>query len=147
MIVQVDYYCVQFVLLLGFAGFGRSISVHDFSADDLVSNITEMFINPTYSQRIKKASAIFHSEKHPAQRAADAVEHVLKYGADHLRPKEAYKLKWWQFYMLDVFALFYVLALLTLYIGYKLVKCTVKAVIGRCLRKSQSQSQVKAKSD
>lgn len=119
------------------------VGVHEFTADQLVSLITELLHNQSYANSIKKASAIFRSEKHPALRAADAVEHVLKYGADHLRPKEAYKLRWWQFYMLDVLAVVYVVCLITVYVVYRVTKF----VVSRLLKKLRSSRQQKTKSD
>lgn len=119
------------------------MNIHDYSVEELIANMKDLLENSSYSQRIKKASLIFHSEKHPAERAADAIEHVLKHGGDHLRPKEAYKLNWWQFYMLDILVILYVAFLMSMVLFFVCAKCCLSRVLRRC----RGQSSTKAKKD
>lgn len=114
------------------------IDIHDFTTAQLIADVTELIENTTYSDRIKKASAIFHSEKHPTLRAVDAIEQILNFGTDHLRLKEAYELTWWQFYMLDVLAVLFFVALLIAVLLYKLTKLVVQKLLGFGQKKAKS---------
>ncbi len=113
---------------------------HSITADRLVTEINDLIDNKTYRERIQKASQIFHSQKHPAERAADAVEHVIKFGADHLRDKEAYKLKWWQYYMLDVLAVIYLVIFMLLFVVFKFLKFVLRRIFcSNATRKSKTE--------
>ena len=73
-------------------GFGLSLDRKTFTPKEFREAVIELLNNDTYRRAIKEASAIFHSRKPPGERAADAVEHLLKFGSGHLRPHAAYEL-------------------------------------------------------
>lgn len=93
-----------------------------------------MCSNSSYRDKIRRASAIFLSEKHPAERAADMLEHVLKFGDEHLRPAEAFTLSLWEFYMLDVVAIIYTLILIIAIVSFKVASFFVRALCRRLVR-------------
>ncbi|XP_064611230.1 UDP-glucuronosyltransferase 2C1-like [Liolophura sinensis] len=56
--------------------------------EQLYNAITEVLSNSKYTENMRKASAMFHSQsKSPRERAGDAIEHVLRFGGDHLRSR------------------------------------------------------------
>lgn len=112
-----------------FAGYGQIVNPLDFSAEEVVRKLNELLYKPDYLDRIKKASAAFRAEKHPAERASDAIEHVLLFGSDHLRPLEALKLTWWEFYCLDVLALVFLLFALFTLLMFTLLKCILRSTL------------------
>ncbi len=60
-----------------------------------------MITNDKYRLKIRAASEMFR--KRPAgDFAADAVEHVIEFGSDHLRPQEAHSMSIIEFLMLDI---------------------------------------------
>lgn len=83
-------------------GLSLSMSVHDFTADELRRNIIEVIENPKYRDAITKASQIWrHEPMTPRQKVAFWVEHVIKYGGGHLR-SHAMDMSLLEFWMIDV---------------------------------------------
>ena len=68
--------------------------------------------NGRYKQNIQKASEIFKSApQSPSERAAYWIEHVARFGNNHLRPA-GNEMSWWQYLLLDVLLFLFVCALL-----------------------------------
>ena len=85
-------------------GFGLQANMVTFTVVELVEKINGLMANNTYSENIKKASAIFRSNPlTPAQRAAFWVGHVIKHGGAHLR-SHALDMPFYQYLMLDILA-------------------------------------------
>ena len=85
-------------------GYGLYFNIAKFTGEMLVSAINEILHNPAYQQTITKASKIFKSRPlTPVKRAAWWIDHVMKYGGDHLHPAVA-DLPYYQFLLLDIIA-------------------------------------------
>jgi UDP:flavonoid glycosyltransferase YjiC (YdhE family) len=83
-------------------GYGMSMNIHKFTAQELVENARTIIGDKSYKARVAKASEIFRSAKDtPAQRAAYWIEHVTKFGGAHLR-SAGNDLALYQYFMLDV---------------------------------------------
>jgi len=83
-------------------GFGLKMNIHDFTSDELFDNIREILDNATYSDNIRRRSAILRDEPLVGPRkAAHWIEHVIKHGSTHLR-SPAMDLPLYRFLMLDV---------------------------------------------
>src|SRR6218665_1497 len=83
-------------------GYGIKLNTFKFTSEELFEAIEEVLNNENYTKAIKKASEIFRDEPLNArQKAVHWIEHVIKYGANHLRSK-ALDLPLYQFLMLDV---------------------------------------------
>ena len=83
-------------------GFGISLSISDFTAEELIFAIEKIMKTKTYKDKILQASHIFKSRHFtPTQRAAWWVEHVVKYGGEHMRSPLA-QVPYYQFLLLDV---------------------------------------------
>ena len=89
-------------------GFGLKVDYLDFQ-DKFEEILLHMLQNDSFGKAILKASKIFHSRTPPSKKAADAIEHVLKFGSNHLRPHAAYQLNIWQIFMADIFLFLYIL--------------------------------------
>ena len=83
-------------------GFGLRVDVAHL-AEEFPAALHEMLSNESYLKAIRRASAIVRSRTKPAVRAVAAIEHVIRFGSQHLRPHRAYELSYWQFYMGDIF--------------------------------------------
>ncbi|KAK7477085.1 hypothetical protein BaRGS_00031671, partial [Batillaria attramentaria] len=71
-------------------GVGGSVDLLTSSADDIAHIVNSLIDDNDVHQRMKKAATLFHDRPEtPAQRAATALEHVSKYGGEHLRPSSA----------------------------------------------------------
>ena len=85
-------------------GYGLYFNIAKFTGEMLVSAINEILHNPSYQQTITKASKIFRIRPlTPVKRAAWWIDHVMKYGGDHLHPAVA-DLPYYQFLHLDIIA-------------------------------------------
>ncbi|XP_067681982.1 UDP-glucuronosyltransferase 1A1-like [Haliotis asinina] len=66
---------------------GSRIEIFDDSVDDLFEKISQVLESTAIRQNMKRMSRLLRDRpERPADRAASAVEHVLKYGGDHMRP-------------------------------------------------------------
>ena len=102
--------------------YGLSLKISSFTEEQLLDSIHEVLNNPKYSDNIKTASEIFHSQQtKPLERAVHWVERVIKYGGGHLR-SGALDMPWWQYLMLDVIVTIGVVVYLVLHIFIKIVK-------------------------
>lgn len=108
-------------------GFGIPMNIYRFTSAELSGNIREVLANPAYKNRIAKASEIYHSAPMSAiETAVYWVEHVCKYGGDHLR-SGSYDLPIHEYFMLDIFA-----AITAVVIGFSFVIIRLGCF---CLRK------------
>ena len=104
-------------------GYGLYLNIAEFTADTLTSAVDEVLTNPSYQQNITKASKIFKSRPMaPSQLAAWWIDHVIKYGGNHLRPAVA-DLPYYKFLMLDVIAGFILVFSLIFVVFYLLYRC------------------------
>ncbi|CAI9730303.1 UDP-glucuronosyltransferase 2A1-like [Octopus vulgaris] len=94
-------------------GYGLSLDIENFTPEELIEKINELIENKTYSEKIKRASEIFHSRpKYPAKKSARHIDHIMKYGGEYLKsPCQESRL--YEFLMIDVLApIFAVISLL-----------------------------------
>jgi len=111
-------------------GYGLSMNLHDFTADQLLDNIHKILGDKSYQERVTKASEIFRSQpQSPADRAALWIEHVCRFGGDHLR-SAGNDLPLYSYLMLDILAFMLVILHIFVYLLYRLLKLTVN----RCCR-------------
>ena len=112
-------------------GYGLYLNIAEFTADTLTAAVDEILTNPSYQRNITKASNIFKSRPMtPSQRAAWWIDHVIKYGGNHLHPAVT-DLPYYQFLMLDVLAGFILVCVLVLVAFYLLYRCLRR----HCFRK------------
>ncbi|XP_014777408.1 UDP-glucuronosyltransferase 2A2 [Octopus bimaculoides] len=85
-------------------GYGLSLDIENFTPGELIEKIKELIENKTYSEKIKRASEIFHSRpEYPAKKSARHIDHILKYGGEYLKsPCQESQL--YEFFMIDVLA-------------------------------------------
>lgn len=114
-------------------GFAETLNIQSFSIKQLQQTIEKMLRTKSYSQKIGKASEVFRSQPmSPRERAAFWIEHVIKFGGDHLR-SYAMEMPWYQYLMIDILMFVLIVAVSGAWI-------TVNTVM-LCLRRFQ---QVKA---
>jgi len=120
-------------------GFGLSMNIHDFTADQLLDNIHKILGDKSYKERIMKASEIFRSQaQSPVEKATYWIEHVCRFGGDHLR-SAGNDLPLYSYLMLDVLAFFITALLFLIYMLYKLLKF----VRNKCRRRTESINVLK----
>jgi len=108
-------------------GLGKSIKLHDFSAEELVQSVADIVNDKFYQNNSKKLSAVFKHVKQAGLRdPVSWVEHVIQFGGDHLR-SHAYNMPDYQYFMYDIYC-FLLSALICLVL-------TVRCLITFCCKK------------
>ena len=83
-------------------GFGVKANLIDFQPNELSDKMNEVLTITKYRNSIKRASMIYRDQPMTAREtSAFWVEHVLKYGSDHLK-SGATDLPWYAYLMLDI---------------------------------------------
>eukprot|EP00106_Octopus_bimaculoides_P009116 XP_014776558.1 PREDICTED: UDP-glucuronosyltransferase 1-5-like isoform X2 [Octopus bimaculoides] len=97
-------------------GYGLSLDIENFTPEELIEKIKELIENKTYSEKIKRASEIFHSRpEYPSKKSARHIDHILKYGGEYLKsPCQESRL--YEFFMIDVLAPIFVVISLLIYL-------------------------------
>ena len=107
-------------------GYGIHLNLVMFTTDDLTSAIDEILTSAVYKQNIMKASTIFKNRMlTPAKRAAWWIDHVIKYGGQHLHPAVA-DLPYYQFLLIDVvigMVAFLSVLCFSCYMFFKCIRC------------------------
>jgi len=111
-------------------GYGIAMNLYDFTADELLNNIHKVLGDASYKQRVQKASEIFRSQaQSPVERATFWIEHVCRFGGDHLR-SAGNDLPLYSYLMLDVLAFILITLYIFVFLLYKLIRFTVNRCIG-----------------
>ncbi|XP_073973236.1 UDP-glucosyltransferase 2-like isoform X2 [Rhodnius prolixus] len=108
--------------LLEKVGIGYTLEPEDITAENFLMAINTVLNNSIYKENIKKRSAILKDQP------IDTLEHVLYWieyvirhrGAPHLRPA-VLDLHWYQYFMLDVIALYLLILIVILYVIKNLI--------------------------
>ena len=110
---------------LDYKGYGLSMDLHDFTADQLLDNIHKILSDRSYKERVAKASEIFRSQdQSPVERAAFWIEHVCRFGGNHLR-SAGNDLPLYSYLMLDILAFVLIILHILVYLLYRLLKLIV----------------------
>ena len=103
--------------------YGLVINIENATENSIANQVSELLNNPVYKTNAQKASAIMKDDVMlPVQRAAHWIEHVTRFGSDHLR-SPGLDLHWYQYWMID--ALCFLLIIFTA-VMYFFVKITFK---------------------
>ena len=116
---------------LDYKGYGLSMNLYDFTADQLLDNLHNMLGDKSYKERVMKASEIFRSQaQSPVERAVFWIEHVCQFGGDHLR-SAGNDLPLYSYLMLDVLVFVLITLHIVIYILYRLCKFITYKCYGR----------------
>ncbi|XP_071845396.1 UDP-glucuronosyltransferase 2C1-like isoform X2 [Apostichopus japonicus] len=103
-------------------GMGLILDKNNISEETLMEVIQTVINNPSFKERVQHYSRIHHdAPMTPLQRAIHWMEHVMKFGADHLRPRSAH-MSSIELYNVDVTVFLILLCLIGLYIDYVILK-------------------------
>jgi len=117
-------------------GFGLSMNIHDFTADQLLENVHKILEDKSYKERVTTTSEIFRSQaQSPVEKATFWIEHVCRFGGDHLR-SAGNDLPLYSYWMLDVLAFIIIAFRLIIYVVCALLKLIVNKCCGRTTSKS-----------
>ena len=82
-----------------------------------------------FRRNTERASQIMRDKPMNAvQTAAFWIDHVLKFGGEHLKPTTV-NLTWWQLYCLDTLGFIFLILIVFLYVLFRLLKFLVKSLL------------------
>ena len=114
-------------------GFGLSMlpgGLTVFEVDDLVSALKEVARNPKYKAAVQKASDILKdSPMTPTETTTYWIEHVMKFGGEHLR-SYGMELPGYQFFMLDILLFVAVIAHVIAFVLFVILGKIFRMVLG-----------------
>jgi len=117
--------------ILAHKGYGLSMDLHDFTPDQLVDGVRRITEDKLYKQRVTKASEIFRSQaQSPVERAAFWIEHVCRFGDDHLS-SAGHDLPLYSYFMLDVLAVIVITIIIVFYLFVKLLMVIGRRMCGK----------------
>ena len=112
-------------------GYGVTMNLRDFTADELVDNVRQILRDKSYTERVAKASEILRTQaQSPVERATFWIEHVCRFGGDHLR-SAGNDLPVYSYLMMDVLAFIVTVPLIISYTLYTLLKIAMNKCRGR----------------
>ena len=107
-------------------GVGLSLDLNTATADTLFTAITALLTDRSLHYRVKSASRLLRSKQLPVVRAVDNIEHVLRFGASHLKPRTV-QMNFFGYTGLDV--TFFLICCLAGFMGF--IMFTLKFIIQR----------------
>ena len=94
----------------------------------------------SYKVRVKKASEMFRDQpQSPAERAAFWISHVIKYGADHLRPT-GNDLYIWQYLCIDILIFCIAVLASSAFAVYVLIRFSIERMLSQLTTTSKKQN-------
>jgi hypothetical protein len=112
-------------------GLGRRINLGEMNVSNFIEGIDEVINNSKYKEAMTKASGLFHDDvMTPGQRLVHWVEHVIKYGDQHLI-SYTNNLSFIQILMLDVIFVIFMAILSVCSVIFFIAKIIIKDIIIR----------------
>lgn len=112
-------------------GYGISMDLRHYTADELVRNINKIIQNPKYKNNIQKASRILKSAReHPPARAARHIDNVIKFGGGYLR-SYCQDIPLYQYFMLDIFVVTLFVLILGIFIAIFILRKALHIYYGK----------------
>ena len=113
-------------------GFAIRMNIGNFTSETLLSNIEKLVHDPTYKRNAHLSSAMLRDRPDTAaQRVSAMIDHVIKYGDQHLRTG-AYDLSTAEFFMFDIFAILLAAGVAVLLAVMLTCYCVCRVCCGRC---------------
>jgi len=124
-----------------YKGYGLTMDLHDFTAEQLFDNIHKILGDKSYKERVMKASEIFRNQvQSPMERATFWIEHICRFGGDHLR-SAGNDLPMYSYLMLDILAFI----LITLHILIYLFFIITRFILRKCCAQRKQTAEVTKK--
>ena len=102
-------------------GVATTVDLRTMTPEILTSSISQMLSNASYKDSIDRLSSIYRSRPmSPTDRVTFWVEHVLRFGGDHMH-SSAMNMPWYQLLMLDIVLTFVIFFIITSLITRKII--------------------------
>jgi hypothetical protein len=122
---------VHSAIRLDYKGYGISMDIKTFTTELLIENINKILTTKSYKDSVVKASEIFRSQPlSPVERATFWIEHVCKFGGDHLH-SAGNDLPIYSYLMLDVLGVVLITMALAFWALLKFIKHVFRFLYNR----------------
>lgn len=108
-------------------GLGLTLDIHTFQSSDLVEAMNNALHNESILANVQKVSSIMKNRPHPKYEAAHWIEHVMKFGGEHLRGASIH-LPWYKLLMFDIL----IFLLLVISISFAITVMIIRKCIAVC---------------
>ncbi|KAJ8030022.1 UDP-glucuronosyltransferase 2C1 [Holothuria leucospilota] len=120
-------------------GMGLMLEKDNITRENLLAVIQEVLNNPKYKERAQHFSDIHNDlPMTPLERAVYWIEHVMKFGGEHLRPRSA-DMSIIELYMIDVIVFLIAVFSVGLYIDYLILKKCYSCCCQSSIKKSKKE--------
>ena len=104
-------------------GFGEYILFNELTEARLFHAIEKVLHNPKYTKAAQSIGSIMNDQMtRPLDRAVWWIEHIMRHPDAYQRKSPVHRLSWYQYFLLDVIALY----LFIIYLTFKIVKIILK---------------------
>ena len=116
---------------------GLALNLNTISSSDIVKAVNTLVANKSYGENMRRISQLLRDRPEtPSARAASAIEHVLKYGGEHLR-STSHKLPLISYVYADVWLAIFGGIICVAYVFLRLTRCI-------CCRKNTATAKTKS---
>ena len=117
---------------------GICMDLRYLTVEPLLRNINKILYSDVYTAKAQKASKIFRDRTlNPRETAAYWVDHVLKFGGEHLR-SIIMDMPWYKYYMVDILLVVMVTILVVFFVLKWCVKLLVRILKGQSYYKMKT---------
>ena len=125
--------------LLEAKNYGIVMDLAHFTSDELIRNINNIILNEEVERSIHFGSRLIRDKpQRPGERISYWMDHVAKYGADHLRTG-AYKLSVFEFLLLDVLLTGVIIVIVIVIVFLCLVCCVYRCFKNCCFASKRGE--------
>jgi hypothetical protein len=111
------------------------MDILNFTSSELHRNIRELLDNLSATHSIKRMSEIYRDQPMIGrEKAAIWIDHVIKYGSNHLR-SPASNMPLYEFFMFDILVLVGIVLLILITI----ITCVFRQLLLRCIRHEKAK--------
>ena len=119
-------------------GMGKHLIFNDVTEEVFREAVLEMVNNNTYREASHRCSEITKSLPSGAETMQFWINHILKFGGEHLRPASA-DLSIYSLYMLDIFVALAIAVLVALIIVIIVIKIVIRIIKSLCTTKAKHE--------
>jgi glucuronosyltransferase len=110
-------------------GWGTVMDVQNFTAKELVQTVKHVIEDEIIRKNVRLTREILRdAAMNPRETVAYWIDHVLRFGSDHLRP-HSMNMVWYEYLMLDILAVLFVAMLITVILLYNILSCVCRKAV------------------
>ena len=117
-------------------GYGLYLDIKTVTGDQLAQAMRRVMNDENIKRRLQKVSCIIKERPLPSETVAKAIEHVMKYGGEHLRPASI-DMPLYELYMMDILAFILLCFTGILVVLYFVIRFLFRMICRKCTYKKR----------